>query len=226
RYETLPLVGRKQQDIVHDPVDDPEHVQREVNPPSETDRMSKSRNAKPARNRHGIIFCSPENERWGTLAESGSFRNRMLKAEPFSAWRAIPVEIQTRMVRENLNSRTHDESHQEQVEYMVKAKPQRESFICTAERLARIARDKFLYGGQRAQLDSHPQCQNQRNESYGEQPQNIEPPLANSDSRGGPITRPRPLPHPHLLLSASYLCFQRISTYRGSSLHTEAPHSA
>src|SRR5262249_3183708 len=156
RYEPLPLVGRKQQDIVHDPVDDPEHVQREVNPPGETDRMPKSRNAQPARNRHGIIFGGPENERSGTLAASGSFRNRMLKVGPFRGWRAIPDEIETRMVVENLNSRTHDESHQEQVEHMVKAKPQRESFIGTAERLARIARDKFLHGGLRAQRDSHP----------------------------------------------------------------------
>src|SRR5262249_7830433 len=131
------------------------------------DRMPKSRNAQPARNRHGIIFGSPENERWGTLAESGSFRNRMLKAEPFSAWRAIPVEIQTRMFRENLNSRTHDESHQEQVEHMVKAKREREPFICTGGRLAGIARDKFLQGGQRAQLGSPPRRQNQRDESYG-----------------------------------------------------------
>src|SRR5215471_4013891 len=129
--------------------------------------MPKSRNAQPARNRHCIIFCGPENERSVTLAESGSFRNRMLKAEPFSAWRAIPVEIQTRMIRENLNSRTHNESHQEQVEHMVKAKPPGESFKCAAERLARIARDKFLHGRQRTQLGSHPHCQNQRDESYG-----------------------------------------------------------
>src|SRR5262249_16886065 len=120
-----------------------------------------------ARKRHGIIFGSPKNERSAALAESGSFRNRMLKAQPFSAWRAIPVEIQTRMVRENLNSRTHDKSHQEQVEHMVKTKPQGQSFICTAERLAWIARDKFLHGGQRVQLDSHHRCQNQRDESYG-----------------------------------------------------------
>src|SRR5215831_10882305 len=167
RYEPLPLVGRKQQDIVHGSVDDPEHIQRKVNPPGETDRMAKSRDTQPARNRHSIIFGSPEHEPSGTLAETGSFRNRMLKAEPFTAWRAIPVEIQTRMVRENLNPRTHDESHQKQVEHMVKAKPQRESFVFTVERLARIARDKFLYGGQRAQLDSHPRCQDQRDESYG-----------------------------------------------------------
>src|SRR5262249_16913981 len=94
--------------------------------------MPNSRNAQPARNRHAIIFGTPETERSGTLAESGSFRNRMLKAEPFRAGRAIPVPKQTRMIRENLNSRTDNEQHHEQVEHVVKAKPPRESFIFTA----------------------------------------------------------------------------------------------
>src|SRR5262249_10956987 len=155
-----------------------EQVAREVPPPGETDRVPNSRNAQPARNRHGIIFGSPENERSGTLAESGSFRNRMLKAEPFSAWRAIPVPIQTRMIRENLNSRTDNKQHQERVEQGVKRKPPGKPFIFPAGRLAGIARDKFLPGWQRAQLVSPRRCQNQPDESYWQQPQNIEPPLA------------------------------------------------
>src|SRR5262245_44628898 len=176
--------------------------------------MPNSRNAQPAGYRHRIIFGSPENP----------FRNRILKAKPFRAWRGIPVPIQPRMVRENLNSRTHDAQHQEQVEHVRKAQPHRESFICNrAGRLARIARDEFLHGGQQGQLVRYSRCQNQPDESYWKQPQNTEPPLANSDVRDDSITRRRPLLALHLVVSASYLRFKRISIFRCWVFHPEIP---
>ncbi len=116
RYHPLPLVGREQQDVDGDAVERPKHVHREMPPARETDGMTDTRNAKPARDSHRIVLGGPDPAR----------RNVLLETEPLGARRAVAAPIEPRVIGKDFHTSADDERHEEQVEEVTHPKPKRE----------------------------------------------------------------------------------------------------
>src|ERR1035437_706550 len=111
-------------------------------PAGEPYRVAKTRNAQPFRDGHRVILRSPD-----TIP-----RNFLLEAEPLRAGGAIALPVQSRVIGEDLYTRTDDEHHKEQIEEVLQAQPPGKARVNrgSGRRSARILRDKFLYRRDRA----------------------------------------------------------------------------
>src|SRR5262249_57402612 len=113
RDETLPLVGREQQNAKEDAVDGPQHVDREVPPACEPDGMAQAWDAKPAGQRDGIVLGGPHAVR----------RHGMREPEPLRSWGAVAIPIKPRVIGQDLDTGAHDEEHEEHVQQVLHAQP-------------------------------------------------------------------------------------------------------
>src|SRR5579872_4429574 len=200
-------------------------------PPSRRpDRVTDARNAKPPWNGYRVAFGCPYllgwNEHVQDLDNAAApvvrgpphpvIRNRMQKAEPVGFRRAIPVPIKARMVREDLNARPDDEEHEEHIEEVLDPQPQREAAVNRRRRLgyARIARDELLKPGGRVETlaDRDSEDQNDQGDRYD--PQDVDPSLADADSRRlAPLGR-QPGARPDAVARLAEAGLERISVMR------------
>lgn len=144
-------------------------------PPSrQPNRMPKPWNSEPSRKRDRVISCSPQ----------PIHRNCLLKAKPFSSWRAIIVQIQSRVVGKNLYSRAHDEEQQEKIEKVLQPQPQRKTLVsgfrCNKTWIFCYER---LNNRQSINLPGNAKHRDCPREDHGDQPENAEPTIADPKLR-------------------------------------------
>src|SRR6185437_16024331 len=111
--------------------------------------------------------------------------DRMQKAEPVGFGRAIPVPIQARVIRQDLNAGPDDEKYKEHIEQVLDSQPQRETAVNRRRGLgyAWIEREELMKPRRRVQTlaNRYPEDEDDENERYG--PQDIDPSPAQTNPR-------------------------------------------
>src|SRR6185312_3977300 len=199
RYQPPPLVGGEQQPVKRRAGEYPKQVDGEMPPSRRPDRVTDARDAQPLWNRYRVASGRPYLLRWNEHIQGPNLAavrvvlgpphpvrwNRMQEAEPVGFRRAIPVPIETRVIGQYLDARPDDEEHEEHIEEVPHAQPQREAVMNRRRGLgyARVAHDELLKPGGLVQslADRDPDDQNDEGERYD--PQDVDPSLAHADSR-------------------------------------------
>ena len=117
RHESPPLAAREQQDVEDEAVEQPEHVDAEMPPAREADRVAKPRQPDLRRQADRVLLRRPQ--RIG--------RHRLLDAKPVPAGRRVARPVQPRMIGEDLHAGADDEDQQEQIEEVLQPQPDRET---------------------------------------------------------------------------------------------------
>ena len=118
RDDTPPLVGGKKQCPEHDPGDDESVNVDEVPCSRDADGVPAAGCGKERRDVARVIFGRPEPVMW-----NGDRR----KSDPFSSRRAVVVKVQPRVIRENRQPTADQQHHEQKVEEVAVADPQRKS---------------------------------------------------------------------------------------------------
>jgi hypothetical protein len=98
------------------------------------------------------------------------------------------------VIRENLNARTDDENHEEQIEKVLQSKPQWKARMhCSRRgRDAWVTRKKFLHSGNGTQLLRDGDPNNQNNKRKRHDPQDIDPSPPDTDVGHDAFARRQP----------------------------------
>ena len=107
------------------------------------------------------------------------------------------------MVCKNLDARADDEGHEEQVQEVLQPQPDRKSRSDGLDRLrnARISHDEILHGWQFAQGLGYSNGKDQQHERDRHGPKNVDPTLANSNSRHHACLRRQPVIQANTIIS-------------------------
>src|SRR5690349_3927288 len=115
-------------------------------PTGKPDRMPKAGYAQPLRNGHRIVLGRPYTRCVAFVLAIGW--NRSTHPQPFASRPTPRVQIQPRMVSENLYPRPDDKHHKDDVEQMLPAQPPRKSRVHRRRktcRRSRVTLDETLY---------------------------------------------------------------------------------
>src|SRR5579863_2544655 len=164
-------------------------------PAREPDRMANARDAEPFRDGHRIVFRRPY----------PVFRDLFLEAEPVGARRAVSPPIETWMIRENLDPCSDDEHHEEEIEEVQKAQPERKAGMDRAGRgsAARVAGNECLHPRHGSQLLRDGDSEDQQNQDKREDPQNIDPSSSYSNAWNDALLGRQPSTQPETIVGCA-----------------------
>ncbi|MEO8325875.1 MAG: hypothetical protein ABI618_08500, partial [Nitrospirota bacterium] len=114
---------------------------------------------------------------------------------------------------EDLNARTDDEDHEEQVEKVLQPEPRRKARVHGRRgcRDAWVTRKEILYGGDGPQLLRDGDPKNHHNKCKRHHPQYIDPSLANTDVRHNAFPRRQPSAQAEAIVRAAETHLKRIA---------------
>ena len=167
RNEAAPLAACEQQDVEDDAVHEPEHVDAEVPPARESDRVADARQPDVLRQRDASL-ASP--------SRAGSVGHVLLHAEPLFPGRRVPRPVQPGMVGQDLKAGADDEDQEEQVQEVLNAQPDRHCVVEVSRGSGpRVPQDELLDLGNAAKALRRRDAHSSRAKADRQQPQQVEP---------------------------------------------------
>jgi len=180
-HEPPPLIGREQQGIKGDAVDQPQQVDREMPPSCETNGVTEARNAEPGRQGDGVVLGGPD----------AALRHRNLETEPICSGCTVSPPIEPWVIGQDLEAGPHDEQHEEHVQEVLELQPPGEARVDRRRGLrdAGMLLDEGRHAGKLAQALSQSDQAEKRSGSDGEAPQGVYPAPANPNPWGDSLLR-------------------------------------
>jgi hypothetical protein len=182
-------------------------------PTRKTDRVPNPGEAEPSRQRDRIVFGRPRP--LGRFLLHPVARNRAAQSQPLPAGFAPGIELQTRVVGQNLYSGPNDEQHEQQVEEVQDAKPHRKSGRDRRLKasLPGIGFDEVLDSRVGAQMLCNRDGDDQQRDADRNDPQRADPASADAhlgDARHNRRNTARPFREDDSILCGGKLRLQRV----------------